>query len=72
MGQMVASVAQAPLVPALPQQGGSVEPPESFAYQDKPGTLSPYGADRKAESRTCAISSSSEVYAKKMAGAIFS
>ena len=32
MGQMVASVAQAPLVPALPQQGGSVEPPESFAY----------------------------------------
>jgi len=29
---MVASVAQAPLVPALPQQGGSVEPPESFAY----------------------------------------
>ena len=33
MGQMVASVAQAPLVPALPQQGGSVEPPWSFAYQ---------------------------------------
>ena len=30
---MVASLAQAPLVPALPQQGGSVEPPESFAYQ---------------------------------------
>ena len=29
---MVASLAQAPLVPALPQQGGSVEPPESFAY----------------------------------------
>ena len=30
---MIASVAQAPLVPALHQQGGSVEPPESFAYQ---------------------------------------
>ena len=58
MGQMIASVAQAPLVPALPQQGGSVEPPESFAYQDKPGTLSPYGTERKAGSRTCATSSS--------------
>ena len=54
----IASVAQAPLVPALPQQGGSVEPPESFAYQDEPGTLSPCGAERTAESRTCATSSS--------------
>ena len=54
------------------QQGGVVTPPESFAYQDKPGTLSPYGAERKAESKTCATSSSSEGYAKKMAVAIFS
>lgn len=42
------------------QQGGVVTPPESFAYQDKPGTLSPCGAERRAESRTCATSSSSE------------
>jgi len=60
MGQMVASVAQAPLVPALHQQGGVVTPPESFAHQDEPGALSPCGAERKAESRTCATSSSSE------------
>ena len=52
VGQMVASVAQAPLVPALHQQGGSVEPPESFAHQDEPGALSPCGAERKTGSKT--------------------
>ena len=36
------------------QQGGSVEPPWSFAYQAEPGTLSPCGAERIAGSRTCA------------------
>lgn len=72
MGQMVASVAQAPLVPALPQQGGSVEPPESFAHQAEPGALSPCGAERKAESRTCATLGLQKVSAKKMAVAIFS
>lgn len=33
MCQMVASLAQAPLVPARVKQGVSVEPPKSFAYQ---------------------------------------
>ena len=42
------------------QQGGVVTPPESFAYQDKPGTLSPCGAERKTGSKTCATSSSSD------------
>ena len=40
------------------QQGGVVTPSESFAYQDKPGTLSPCGAERKTGSKTCATSSS--------------
>ena len=72
IGQIVASVAQAPLVPALHQQGGSVEPPESFAYQDKPGTLSPCGADSRAGIKTCTTFILQDVFAKKMAVAIFS
>ena len=36
------------------QQGGVVTPPESFAHPDEPGVLSPCGADRTADSRTCA------------------
>lgn len=33
------------------QQGGVVTPPESFAYQDKPGTLSPCGAEKQKAGR---------------------
>lgn len=57
---------------ALNRQGGSVEPPESFAHQDKPGALSPCGAERKAGSRTSATLVLQKVSAKKMAVAIFS
>ena len=72
MGQMVASVAQAPLVPALPQQGGSVEPPESFAYLANQARSLLVAQKEKLEAGLAPHRVLQNGYAKKMAVAIFS
>ena len=72
MGQMVASVAQAPLVPALPQQGGSVEPPESFAYLASQARSLLVAQKEKLEAGLAPLRVLQNGYAKKMAVAIFS
>ena len=72
MGQMVASVAQAPLVPALPQQGGSVEPPWSFAYQASLARSLLVAQKEKQEAGLAPHRVLQIGYAKKMAVAIFS
>ena len=72
MGQMVASVAQAPLVPALPQQGGSVEPPESFAYLASQARSLLVAQKEKQEAELAPHRVLQDGYAKKMAVAIFS
>ena len=72
MGQMVASVAQAPLVPALPQQGGSVEPPESFAYLASQARSLLVAQKEKQKAALAPHRVLQTGYAKKMAVAIFS
>ena len=72
MGQMVASVAQAPLVPALPQQGGSVEPPESFAYLASQVRSLLVAQKEKQKAALAPHRVLQTGYAKKMAVAIFS
>lgn len=72
MGQMIASVAQAPLVPAFPQQGGSVEPPESFAYLASQVCSLLVAQKEKQKAGLAPHRVLQTGYAKKMAVAIFS
>ena len=69
---MVASVAQAPLVPALHQQGGSVEPPESFACLASQARSLLVAQKEKQEAGLAPHRVLQNGYAKKMAVAIFS
>ena len=72
MGQMVASVAQAPLVPALHQQGGVVTPPESFAYLASQVRSLLVAQKEKQVAELAPHRVLQTGYAKKMAVAIFS
>ena len=72
MGQMVASVAQAPLVPALHQQGGSVEPPESFAYLASQARSLLVAQKEKQKAELAPLRILQTGSAKKIAVAIFS
>ena len=69
---MIASVAQAPLVPALLQQGGSVEPPESVAYLASQVRSLLVAQKEKQEAGLAPLRVLQNGYAKKMAVAIFS
>ena len=70
VGEIVASIAQGfcklPLAPALRSIGtAALLRRQSRSHTAQGGALSPCGAERKSESRTCATSSSKSSFAKK-------